>query len=423
MTLEPVLLLLNAYAVAKIGILGAFVPFARSGPNVLILFIVPMVAALGYLIYVRVGDTAKERRGFWWIVATSFLLVMILATRQLAYRSNEILPLTDNDGAIQSREAARFLLHGVNPYQADYGTTPFRIFPSPVGEGVENLARTHYAYPPLQFLIMVPTVFINERFQTEFDTQIIYLFVFLLFTVVVVSLSPTWRLRTRLLVLTAGNAWLIYLILAGFNDIVFVTLLAAAAAFTVRKHPLLGAAMLGLAFVSKQTAWLTFPLWLAYWWYNRKQYSFPWWRPFTVTAVVAITIILPFVIWSPGAYFDDTIRYVSGAIPFTYPISGATLLQYLRVFGFISDPWAQFVSWPMQLVVWAGLSWGGWRAIRRDQATSNILTWSVIVIFGVLLVSRFAPDNYFLALVELAIAAYAIQLNERRELQETSHEE
>lgn len=413
MTIEPILLLLNAYAIGKLAILDLFEPFVRSGPNVLIFFLVPTIAALGYLMYVRVGDQRRERHGFWWIVAASFLIIIILASRQLAYRSVETLPLTDNDGAIQSREAARFLLQGINPYAADYSQTPFRIFPSPVGPGVDNLAVVHYAYPPLQFLIMVPTMFINQMFGTAFDTQLILLFVFMLFSALVVYLGPTWPLRTRLLVLTAGNAWLLYLALAGFNDGMYVMFLTAAAVLTVKRHPMLGAAMLGLAFASKQTAWLTFPLWVAYWWCLRPQSGLAWWRPIVVTGAVMLAVILPFFAWDPRAYVDDTIRYVSGAIPFTYPLSGTTILQYLWTTGIVDDPWLPIPTWPLQIPVWGAMLWAGWRAIRREPRMSTVLTWSVVVILGVLLVSRFAPDNYYVALVQLAVAAYAVRLAEQ----------
>jgi len=421
MTLESILLLLNSYAVGKLAILESFAPFVRSGPNVLILFLIPTISTLFYLLYVRPDNEQRLRRGFWWVVATTYLLIIVLAARQLAFRSVETQPLTDNDGAIQSREAARFLLQGVNPYEADYRTTPFWFFTSPVGPGVDNVAATHYAYPPLQFLMMVPTVFINDHFDTTFDTQLILLFVFMLFSTVVVMVGPTWALRTRLFILTSGNAWLIYLTLAGFNDVVFVMFLTAAAALTMKKQALLGALMLGLAFASKQTAWLTIPLWVSYWWATRTIGDRVWWRPAAMAAGVALVVILPFFLWSPAAYFDDTIRYVSGSIPFTYPLSGTTLMQYIRVSGLITDPWQTFSTWPLQLTVWALLTWQGWRSIRRDPRTSIVLTWSVITILGVLLVSRFAPDNYYLALVELAIAAYAMHLAERSKKKFVDH--
>lgn len=412
MMLEAALLLLNGYAVGKLAVLRLFEPFVRSGPNVLIIFLIPTITALVYLLLVRAGEARRERLGFWLVACSTLFLALVLASRQLAYRSVEALPLTDNDGAVQSREAARFLLDGVNPYAADFSSTPFRIFPSPVGPGVDNLAVVHYAYLPLQFLLMVPTILINDLFDTDFDTQLLLLLIFFGFSAIVAAAPSTWPLRTRLLILGGGNAWFLFLSLAGFNDIVHVTFLTAASLLMVKKRLLLGAAMVGLALASKQTAWLTIPLWVAYWRCSPASPPRHWWKPLMVAGLVAAIIILPFFIWSPGAFFDDTVRYVSGSIPNTYPLSGTTILQYLRTSGFIDSPWTQATTWPLQLLVWAACTWLGIRAVRHQPRPSIVLRWSIIGLLAVTLLSRFAPDNYFLAITELLIAAYGISLAE-----------
>lgn len=123
---------------------------------------------------------------------------------------------------------------------------------------------------------------------------------------------------------------------------------------------------------------------------------------------MATAIILPFLAWNPGAFVDDTVRYVAGVIPFSYPLSGTTVMQLVRYFGWAPSPWTMFPSWPLQLAVIIPLLTVGIRQMRRQPTASLFLGWSVMTILGVTIVSRFAPDNYFLALAELAIAAYAV---------------
>ncbi len=410
---ELVLLAVQAYATGKLYILELFHPFFRSGGGALILFLIPLLALVAYFFLLQIERPTAARWGFVVVCVASLLVTGVLTHRQISYRSGEALPLTDNDGAVQSRAAATFLLRGQNPYTADYRQTDFRIFPSPSGRGVDNLALDHYAYPPLQFLLMVPTVFINTTFDTHFDTQTLYLILFLIYCVAVVALGNTWSMRTRLLLLTLGNPWFLLLAFAGFNDITMVALLTLAAVAAHRRWWVASSVLMGCAVASKQTAWVSAPLWAAYVWFALGGAWRAWWKQLAIAAGTASVFFLPFFLWNPGAMFDDIVRYVSGAIPGSYPLSGNTILQYLRPLGLVDSPWTTFSAWPFQLSVGATMVLFAYRALRRRPRASVWLGWSAMTILAITLVSRFAPDNYFLAIAELIVAAYGLSLIER----------
>lgn len=413
--LEVALLVLNGFAAGKLTALELFWPFVRPGGGVLGYYLIYFIAAVVVAIIAQSSFKRRDRIVFFVAAAAVSIVVLTAAARQVAYRSVESRPDTDNDGVVQSVAAARFLLQGKNPYDTNYARTDFGYFPSPAGAAEKNLADDHYAYPPLHFLLMLPTVWLNDRWGTQFDVQLLYFVLFLLYGALIMSLAKTWTWRTRLLLLSIGNPWLWTLALAGFNDILYVLLLVAAAVCAFRRWPLAASALFGLALVSKQTVWLLIPLWAAFfWWAFRQESPRRRWRWLALTAAVPLVIMLPFFLWNPGAMYDDLVRYVSGVIPGSYPVSGHTTMQLFRTLGVVSSPWDVVPAWPAQLAVGGGILALALRALRRGPTASAFLVWAGTLLLGVTLVSRFAPDNYFLATFEIFLAAYALALAETK---------
>ena len=72
--------------------------------------------------------------------------------------------------------------------------------------------------------------------------------------------------------------------------------------------------------------------------------------PFTVTFTA---IMLPFYLWDPNSFMEDTISYLSGTIPTSYPISGYGLGMLLSELGFITNRIAYypFIIWQILIVL------------------------------------------------------------------------
>jgi len=394
-------------------------------------FLWPMVDSLGrtlifdtifllaFLLYILLGRRGqKTARTRFWLVATVCLWTMtILVTRQWQNRSSTVEPYPIQDGAVQTEAAAKFLLQGINPYQADYQPTRFGYFPSPAGRDHPNVAWTHYAYAPGNVLLAVPIVWLKKLGSTV-DVSLIYCLALIAAVVILVTRIKDWNYRTRLVLLTLGNPYLWFYPVAGFNDVVFVLgLIGAAAAISSRRWTIAGLAFAAALF-TKQTAWLTIPLWIWWLWRLYRQANpvaktGPR-RALWVSAVATVVAYAPFVLWNARAFYDDAIRYVSGAIPWSYPIAGSTMLQWLRVGRLIPSEWSMLPHTLIMLAVAAPTLWLTGRWISSRPTSSQWLLGCGVVIFTTMLFNRFFLENYIAALYLLFVAVYALHQTEQQ---------
>ena len=106
--------------------------------------------------------------------------------------------------------------------------------------------------------------------------------------------------------------------------------------------------------------------------------------------------------------FDDLVRYVAGVIPHSYPIAGSTALQYLRLWGLVSSPWAPVPTYLFELAVGLPTLFFASRALFRRPSPSAYLILSVLVVVSILLFSRFFLENYTAMLLPLLFGAYVL---------------
>lgn len=403
--LTSILLLILGFASGKVMTKGFLSPFLDGSGGVLLVYLITFV---GFFLSLRGGQTiAAERRRFWVIVVTTIFLVGMVTWRQSLVRLTNFSLI--HDGAIQTEVAADFLLHGVNPYVADFRPTPFGDAPSPYRPDAVNLAWTHYAYPPAVFLTAVPSILLRPWLGALTDLRWLYLGSLLVLTAAVAWRATTWERRSQAVLLLAVNPFVWLYAVAGFNDILSVTAMVVSAILLERKKWSWGGILFGLALATKQTAWLALPLWVAWIWQSSRMTNTS--RREFASALLAMsgTVAIafgPFIVWNPAALYDDLIRYVSGTIPFSYPISGSTWLQFLRIFGFVDSAWASVRTWPIQLLAFVATTWVGWRWVLRRPTASSWLAGATITTLAVAMVSRFFNDNYLSAIVALGVSAY-----------------
>lgn len=383
------------------------------------IYTIGFAAFLCLLFFQRLRSPRRELAVFL-VVALAFSSIIIIeAARQMEARQLFPKPRYANDGVVQSVEAARFLLHGQNPYTADFGITSFRAYGAAIDDGLtgqgtsRNLAFDHYVYPPLIFLLYVPLVAVSDLTNAMIDFQSWSLLFFFATVGLLLWVSPTWTGRTRLLLLTVGNPFLWVYALAGFSEFVLLFPLALSFVAFDRNKPMLGSIAFGLALAAKQTAWLLLPLWVYWLWRKKTRPAALTGRHMGVAAAVAATILLPFFIWNPGAMYDDMVRYLSGIIPGSFPIANATVAQYLVQYGIIQSPWSPVSLWPMQgaMVILAG--WALYRWLGNAWTTSRVLTAASTLTLVATITNRVGADNYFMVPLVLLLLAYAQHTREQ----------
>lgn len=404
--LSSLLFLAVGFASGKLLTKDFLAPFLDTSAGALLPYLITFV---GFLLSLRGGkNPAAARRRFIVLTTATVLIVVMTTWRQSLIRMNN--PVLIHDGAVQTEVAANFLLHGQNPYAADFRPTLFGRAPSPFRPDAVNLAWTHYVYPPAVIMTAIPSIVLRPWLGPLTDIRWLYVLALIALTTAVVLNVKSWERRSLTVVLLLGNPFIWLYAVAGFNDILAIAAIVGSVLALQRKRWVSAGVLMGLALALKQTAWLALPFWLWLIWHEQQSHKG---QPIAARATISLAvttaiIYLPFFLWGPAALYDDLVRYVSGSISFSYPISGSTFLQFERIFGLVDSPWEIIQTWPWQLVAAVAGWWAGWRWLRRRPTAGILLMVTAAVTLGVAMVSRFFNDNYLSAILLLATAAYLL---------------
>lgn len=385
-------------------------PIARDN-HMLLASLLPLAGALTAVLLWMTDQPSRWRAMFWAIVAANLLTMFVMLHKDIVAVSAFGVTTGIQDGAVQTNDAARFLTHGINPYTADYSHSSFGQFPSPAGMNLPNIAWTHYAYPPANFLLTIPLRWL-QSLASWLDARFLYVAAFLIFTGWLIATKMTWPKRLMVTALTIGNPLLWLFAVAGYNDSLMLLGLVGAMLCFRRQRWLWAGVFFGLALASKQTAWVLAPLW-AIWAFQacrKSAVSAPAVKKIIFgTAVMLATFILPFVVWHWSAIYDDTVRYISGAIPNSFPIAGPTLLQWLHSYHLVSSPFSAFPSYLVQLAIAIPIYIFLHRVLRRQPTLSRLLFGSAAFLLAIFLVARYSFPNYLMTVLTLAIAGYSLE--------------
>jgi Glycosyltransferase family 87 len=307
------------------------------------------------------------------------------------------------DGAYQTQLAGDFLLHGTDPYGADYGRAG--LASAPWGESFPSPALHHLVTWPGQFLLPLPLQATSRLLLSWWDER-----VFLL-----VGAAAIWLLLRALLPGTPGRLAAIALFLVpghsllailGDNDLPVVALLLGALLAARHRRFLLMGLLLGCAIATKQHAVLAVPV-IVVWATVRGADGRTIARAGLAGVAVVAAVILPFVLWDAGAFVRDTVLFLVGSGPEAYPINGFGLSAMLLSAGVIQGARDAFPFAVLEIAV-AGLVWAAaWRWLRRGVPVSDVLVLLGLVFAGVLFVSRYFHDTHLLLGVELVFAGLA----------------
>jgi len=343
------------------------------------------------------------------VIATlGIFLVTSLIGMQIVARHVSDPVVYVHDGAVQAEDAVDALRAGENPYAIDYRTRTFGAFPDVFSQATRpNPAWSHFIYLPLPVLLGIPTQWVAEQTIGWFDIRMLYTLAFALLVFAGTLLVRDHNRRPVVLMLLLFSPMFTQYVAAGFNDVLFLSLIALAALGMVRGWWMMSGIAIGLAAVTKQTAWLFVPFYLVHAWLSLGRSVRNVWQQIWPGVIFAAVILGIFFAWSPFDFVDDTIRYASGSATESYPISGFGLGQLLLSSGVISSMWDAYPFWTIQLAVGLPLVWWLIRWQRSDPSPARALLAYAIFALVFWFTSRYFNDSYLGVVSVILVLAYA----------------
>jgi hypothetical protein len=325
------------------------------------------------------------------LAALGVLIVAVpIASRACQrFASGQPLRFAHDGGVIQTEESARFLLRGVNPYAADFSSTPL------AGVAIPGILR-HNPYLPASFLLPAPLIALADAAGLPFDQRIVYL---LLYAAGVWLAPLAFRHRgAGELAQTcfALNPLVVPYVVVGRNDIYIISLLLFAVAALARRHAPAFFSCLALACAVKQFAWLVAPYLLMCAWRAWPRRTF--WRGMAAGGALFAAMVLPFLAWGPADFVDDVYRFNAGLSRDSYPLGGTPGFGFAMLaaaLGWARDRAAYFPLTPYLLATALPLALLLGLRLWRRPAVARALAAAFLVSFWVFFFSRVFNNNYF----------------------------
>jgi hypothetical protein len=341
------------------------------------------------------------------------LLVILPTVLAIAVRSQSEPHHCVHDGLIQSEEAARFTWHAQNPYTADYTSTSMSDWDFQVGDLTENPALYHYPYMPLTFLLPLPVHWLGEQVLDWFDHRVIYLLLYAGLIAIGGRLAAPPYDRQMLRIVLALNPLLTVYLVEGRNDILVLFWIVVTLALLQQGRNCWSAVTFALACATKQLAWFFVPFYMLY---VAGQGS-PAERvrrvrkPLLVLAGGLAVSVLPWLLWGPRAFIEDTLMFQSGTLADSYPINGYGISMLMLAWGIVDSHTASFPFGVLQVLVGIPLL----IVFLRRQWHSNDLQTALVhfwlLLAAVSFLGRAFNENYLGFLLSLmAISVWITRL-------------
>lgn len=253
-----------------------------------------------------------------------------------------------HDIILQQEQAMRYLLEGKNPYNETYFGTPLEQWNyAEMGKPAQNPALYHFVMTPWYLLFPYIFYFITVPAVGFFDGRIPLLFTLFGLLFVLSRWYKNSQIRLLAMIMVALSPGAIDFFVEGRSD-TFVLFWLVWSFYLLEKRRLLSSSVLfGLALVSKQTAWIAVPFYLAYA-YRQSRVSTHIFMKLCLTALFTAAVVsAPFLLWDAKAFMDSVVWYLSGNTANSYPVSGYGLGMILVAAGIIRNihDYYPFVVW------------------------------------------------------------------------------
>ncbi len=409
-------------------LLAMLFPVLFVGGGVMRQFTLTSAVAYGLtLVYLLVDvlggdhDTYRLRRALVWstigvvVVAPALLFILLRHAAGPQYWVH--------DNPLQIEEAARMLVHGIDPYGQDYSKTPMALWSGygdfrwsanphavPPPDWKVNPALFHVVSLPFGLLVAVPFYVLSTQTLGWFDARVVYVLAYLLVLWLIVGTVRNREQRLQALILVGLNPLLVPFLIEGRNDILVFALLLSAAAAWQRDRRMLAGLLVGLAITTKHTAIFFLPFYMLLGWRT----ELPWRARIRTLAyhllapgLTALALVLPFLLWNARSFVDDTYRYLAGTLATSYPLEGIGLSDMAVELGWVPNAAAPFPNALIQALtagpLLAVLLWRQWRTNTMRQALFGHGAFLLVYMWS----SRLFNDNYlgYIVLV-LLVARY-----------------
>ncbi len=224
-------------------------------------------------------------------------------------------PYLVSDINLAVKVSAQTLLNGKNPYATTFYGTELDFGLERDGKFWEQYNKSYFAmekfvYPPAIFMLSVPFYLIFGKISI----QALYLTLIIINLFVIASFFKKKENLITALVLIFLTPPMIFNMNAQSTINVFAyTFLLAFLMFFFKKNKILSGISIGIFFAAKQFSFVTIPFLLIYFLKNGEK------KTLIYSILTFMAIILPFIIWSPIDFFDDTITPIFCSGPNCYP--------------------------------------------------------------------------------------------------------
>ncbi|MBI3762702.1 MAG: hypothetical protein HY260_12705 [Chloroflexi bacterium] len=401
------------------GLSFAYVIFYRDDAkgNLLVLTLTAYLLVDYFFPWSSAGTDSRSGR---WVVPIKMSLVLlvvalvvILPTAILIAARHASGPATfAHDGMIQIEAALEFLSRGQSPYGQDYSRTAMSQVQFPIAGVAANPALTHLIYMPLLLEISYPVYRVSLQTLGWWDQRFLYIAVLALTLGVLPQIVEDPSRKSALMLMLGINALLMVPFLEGHNEIVMIFLLVLSAWALQRNWRTTGAVWFALACAAKQLAWIFAPFFLIYllgpWPWRRAQWRQAG-REMLPGIVLASATVLPFLLWTPRQFIEDTLIYMLGASGTeTYVAIGSGLGGLLMISKVLSSPMDDFPFLWIELAVALPLAiWFG-RQLLRQRRPALIWQYGGLLGLAAGYFHRYYHYNYvgtFVFLVALGMLA------------------
>lgn len=300
------------------------------------------------------------------IVSTVFVgAVLVPLAVNISARQRGPQPHAQSE-TLLTEEAAAALIRGENPYAVSYEE-------GPLGQWQTADWRS-LPYGPGVLLFGLPHALLGETAVT--DARVIFLIVSVAVAIFALRASriPVDRLLTVgmvLLVLPTGARSIV----GGGDDISVLALMLLALILSARSRPLAAGITLGIAAAIKQTAWPLIPfLLMAARDRNGRRAGG---TALAGAGAVFVPVVLPFLIWEPWAFIEDTVLYPLGLTE-ERTLAGSPTLGRLLIEAFPSARGALLV-----VLAASVLAVGAFLLLRRPAASAAGAAERTAIVFTV----------------------------------------
>lgn len=374
-------------------------------------YLIPIIIA-GNILYVLVtffvDDKHKELK--FKLKVAILLSIFVVAQGKALYAAIQMRHLYPaaypvHDTVIQVEQAARYLYQGKNPYSQTYKNIGMeRYWPG-------NPAVYHVAYLPFYLLSSAMILYPFEKVTGYFDER----FVHLLFLLPLIYLF--WKLKNKvshdayllLLIIFFFNPFFIHYLISGRNDIFVFILLALSFYYLLQRKNPIASVFFGLAFTSKQTAWLLLPFYFYYLLIDAKGNSYQRLKYIVKSSwiffLIVMIFIVPFYLWDKIGFINGIYYYSAGGLSTSYPIGGFGVGSLLRELSWIKSN-DYFPFWIFQFVFGAPVFFLCIKFLQKHRSVPNLIRIYAIILFVFWFFSRFFNDNYVGFIIMLLSISY-----------------